>query len=83
MTKDQPQERPPMLDENRIGAGVFSNIANVSISPREVFIDFGLASPELIAGSQKVTLMSRVILTKEHAMELRDVLSQSLEKYAA
>lgn len=73
--------RPKMHDEIGIGAGVFSNVVNVSITPREVFLDFGVGVPDPSTGTSKVNLVSRVILTKGHALELRDVLIRSLKVY--
>ena len=72
---------PKMNDESNVGAGVFSNIVNLSMTPREVFLDFGLGVPDSPSGKSKVNLMSRLILTKEHALELRDVLNRSLKVY--
>jgi len=73
--------RPKMHDESKVGAGVFSNIVNLSVTPREVFLDFGLVVPDSLSEKSKVNLMSRIILTKEHAIEFRDVLNRSLKVY--
>lgn len=59
-------------------AGVFSNTAKVNVSQREVVIDFALLEPN-VKGS--AVLVSRVILTKEHAVELKNVLAKSLKQY--
>lgn len=69
-----------MKDPLGVSGGVFSNVVNLSLSPREVFLDFGLATPE-VNGETNVNLMSRIILTKEHALELRDVLAKTLKVY--
>jgi len=62
----------------KLRAGRFSNTAKVNASPREVVIDFALVEP---VQPPKGTLVSRVILTPLHAMELRDSLSKVLERY--
>jgi hypothetical protein len=71
-----------MIDRSDVGVGVFSNIVNVSMTPREVFLDFGMIAPptSVLGGEGEVTLVGRVVLTKEHAMELRDVLARTLEQ---
>jgi hypothetical protein len=60
--------------------GVFSNTAKVNASPREVVLDFALVEP---VEPPKGVLVSRVILTPLHAMELRDSLNKVLERYKA
>jgi hypothetical protein len=62
----------------RLRPGVFSNTAKVNASPREVVIDFALVEPVV---PPKGVLVSRLILTPVHAMELRDSLSKVLERY--
>ena len=62
----------------RLRSGVFSNTAKVNASPREVVIDFALIEP---VQPPKGTLVSRVILTPLHAIELRDSLNKVLERY--
>jgi hypothetical protein len=68
-----------MSDSNNVGSGVFSNKINVALTPRELFIDFGvmlLENPNTM--KHKIELVSRVILTREHALELRDILNRTL-----
>lgn len=78
----QKNEPTPMSINGEIGKGVFSNTVNIACSPREVFLDFGLVAPDGSGGtSVKAALVSRVILSKEHALEFRDVLNRSLEVY--
>lgn len=71
---------PKMIDRNNVGIGVFSNTVNVSMTPGEVFLDFGLLSPPTthFGGPDDVSLVSRVVLTKEHALQLLDVLKKTL-----
>ena len=62
----------------KLRAGVFSNTAKVNASPREVVVDFALVEP---IEPPKGVLVSRVILTPLHAMELRDSLNKVLARY--
>ena len=58
--------------------GVFYNMAKVSANSREVVIDFAFADPVI---PDQALLVSRVILTKEHALELKNVLNNFLDKH--
>jgi hypothetical protein len=77
MQKPQP---PKMIDRNNIGT-TFSNIVNVSSTTNEVFLDFGLIAPatSIFGGAGDVTLVSRVILTKEHASQLVDTMAKAIQ----
>ncbi len=70
-----------MIDRNNVGTGVFSNTVNLSMTPQELFLDFGLIAPptSVFGGENDVTLVSRVVLTKQHALQLRDALTRTLE----
>ncbi len=72
--------RPQMDDPNQLSSGTFSNIINVSVTSNdEVFLDFGVAIPNTIGKtSANINLVSRIILTKKHAMDLNEVLMKSL-----
>ena len=54
-------------------AGIYSNIANVQVSKNEVILDFIFTKPE------EATLVSRVVLSIEHAKSLEKVLSNILK----
>lgn len=54
-------------------AGIYSNIANIQVSKNEVILDFIFAKPE------EATLVSRVVLSIEHAKSLEKVLSNVLK----
>ena len=60
-----------------VQGGVFSNIAQVNATPREVVLDFAFLQPN----TNQAVIVSRVILTKEHAFELKKVLENVLRKY--
>lgn len=56
---------------------VFSNIARVDATDREVILEFSFVQPNTNAG----ILLNRIALTPEHAKSLRDILNQLLEKH--
>jgi hypothetical protein len=55
----------------------FSNIAQVNATDREVVLDFAFVQPNTNVG----IVVSRVVLTPEHAKALRDVLVATLQRY--
>lgn len=55
----------------------FSNIAQVHATDREVVFDFAFMQPNTNEG----IMVSRVVLTPEHAKALRDVLTTTLKRY--
>lgn len=77
-----PDPTPPLklVDQSNIGPGVFSNTVNVSVTPGEVFLDFGLIAPNTsVFGDGSGVLVSRVVLTKDHAKSLSEVLKNAVE----
>lgn len=62
----------------KMRGGVFSNTAKVNASPREVVLDFAFIEP---VSPPQGTMVSRVVLTPLHAIELRDSLNKVLERY--
>ena len=74
-----PQLPIKLVDQSGIGPGVFSNMANVSATPSEVFLDFGLIAPNTsVFGDTNGVLVSRVVLTKEHALNLSEVIRKAV-----
>ncbi len=72
-----------LVDQSNIGPGVFSNTANVSVTPNEVFLDFGLIAPNTsVFGDANGVLVSRVVITKDHARNLAEVLRKAIEAHA-
>lgn len=57
--------------------GVFSNVAQVNVSPTEVIFDFAFLQPN----TNQAVMVSRVILTKEHASQFRKVFNGVMDKY--
>ena len=81
LQKSDADSRPKMVDDKDIGPGAFSNVANVAATKREVILDFGMSVPVYGQGTDtKVVLVSRVTLTKDHAIELRDALTRTIER---
>lgn len=79
----QNDQTPPikLVDTRDIGPGVFSNTVNVSVTPGEVFLDFGLIAPNTsLFGEEGGALVSRVVLTKQHALNLAEVIRRTIEE---
>ncbi|MFI3280620.1 MAG: DUF3467 domain-containing protein [Rikenellaceae bacterium] len=64
------------LDE-QIAQGQYSNLAIISHSPTEFVVDFAAALP----GMPKAKVLSRVILTPEHAKRLLYSLQENVARY--
>ena len=61
----------------KVQSAVFSNVAQVHATDREVIIDFTFIQPNTNEG----IIVSRIALTPEHALSLRDVLVNTLKRY--
>ena len=64
------------LDEN-ISLGIYSNLVIVNHSPTEFVLDFINVMP----GSPKAKVRSRIILTPEHAKKFINAFNENLSKY--
>jgi hypothetical protein len=62
-----------------IGQGVYSNLAVITHSSSEFVLDFVRIMP----GLPKAKVMSRIILTPEHAKRLLYALQDNIQKYEA
>ena len=60
-----------------VADGVYSNLAIISHSNSEFIVDFARMMP----GTPKAKVMSRVILTPEHAKKLLAALQDNIQKY--
>jgi hypothetical protein len=81
MDTKQEKTRPNMTDTDNIGSGVFSNIINITTNTKEIFLDFGVSFPKDTEKKEMgIKLVSRVILTKDHAKEFSVVLKRLLEQ---
>ena len=74
--KPQKQQIQVQLDE-KVGEGIYSNLALITHSPAEVVIDFARMMP----GLMKATVQSRIIMTPQHAKQLHLALSDNIKKY--
>lgn len=64
------------LDE-KVGEGVYSNMAVISFSQAEFIMDFGRILPGLKSGK----ILSRVISTPQKAKQLLMILEKNIENY--
>ena len=64
------------LDEN-IAQGIYSNLVIVNHSPTEFVLDFINVMP----GTPKAKVRSRIILTPEHAKKFIKALDENLNKF--
>jgi len=71
------QKTLKVIIPHQVQGGVFSNVARVNLTSREVVVDFAFVDPNTNEG----ILVSRVILTKDHAVELKNVLEKVLKSY--
>ena len=62
-----------------VAAGHYSNLAVISHSPNEVFIDFINMAPNM----PQAKVQSRIIMTPENAKNLLAALSDNIRKYEA
>ncbi|MBR5434729.1 MAG: DUF3467 domain-containing protein [Bacteroidales bacterium] len=60
-----------------VADGIYSNLAVISHSNSEFILDFVRVMP----GTPKAKVMSRVILTPEHAKKLLGALQDNIQKY--
>lgn len=63
--------------EDGIADGIYSNVASISFSPSEFFVDFGRVVP----GRRAVKVHSRIILSPGHARRLAQVLLDHVKRY--
>lgn len=57
--------------------GIYANLAIISHSPSEMIIDFARVMP----GVQKARVLSRIIMTPQHAKLMERALSDNLKKF--
>ncbi|MDR2475346.1 MAG: DUF3467 domain-containing protein [Bacteroidales bacterium] len=62
-----------------VGLGIYSNLVIISHSTSEFVVDFIRVMPNM----PKAKVMSRVILTPEHAKGLQVALEENIRKYEA
>ena len=64
------------LDE-KIGQGIYANLALISHSGAEIIVDF----TRMLPGMPKASVQARIILTPQHAKGLLKALQDNLKKY--
>ncbi|MEO0898688.1 MAG: DUF3467 domain-containing protein [Bacteroidota bacterium] len=80
MEENQPQKNPNQLNielPNEIARGVYSNLAVISHSDAEFVLDF----IQVIPGTNKAEVRSRVIMTPQHAKRLLFAMQENIEKF--
>lgn len=73
--KVQPQQVQVRIPDN-LAPGVYANIVNMNASQTEVVFDFILSVPN----QAQATLSSRVIISKQTAQEMADILEALLRQ---
>ena len=74
--KPQKQQIKIHIDE-KIGEGIYANMALITHSPSEVVIDF----LRMLPGMAKTNVQARIIMTPQHAKQLHLALGDNLKKY--
>lgn len=72
----KPQQINIQLDE-KVAEGVYSNLALISHSPAEFFIDFA----RMVPGAPKASVHARIIMTPPHTKFLLNALKENIERY--
>ena len=78
MTNGEKKPEINILVPEKSQSAIFSNIAQVNATEREVIIDFAFIQPNTNQG----IIVSKIALTPKHAIALRDALNKVLERYA-
>ena len=60
-----------------VARGVYSNLAIISHSPSEFILDF----VQILPGTPKGEVRSRIIMTPQHAKRLQKALTDNIQKY--
>lgn len=79
---EQPKKNPQEIQielSPEIASGHYANLAAITHTPGEVFIDFIALTPNM----PKAKVQSRIIMTPENAKNLLFALSDNIRKYEA
>jgi hypothetical protein len=77
---DQPKQQQLSIEiKPEMAKGSYSNLAVITHSPTEFIIDF----VEMVPGIPKPEVVSRIIMTPEHAKRLLRALNENIGKYEA
>lgn len=77
MNGDKKQVELKINIPEKVQSALFSNVAQVNATDREVVIDFAFVQPNTNQG----IVVSRVALTPEHAKALQNVLAGLLKRH--
>jgi hypothetical protein len=72
----KPQQINVQLDE-KVADGIYSNLALISHSPAEFFLDFA----RMVPGSPKANVQARIIMTPPHMKFLLNAIKENIERY--
>jgi hypothetical protein len=72
-----PQQRIDIRLDEKVAEGIYSNLALISHSPAEFFIDFA----RMVPGAQKATVQARIIMTPSHTKFLMNALKENIERF--
>ena len=72
----QQQQIQVQLDP-KVGEGIYSNLALISHSPAEFFIDFARYLP----GLPKAVVQARIVMTPAHTKQLFNALKENIERF--
>jgi hypothetical protein len=80
MEKTMPEKRPHQISVElgeKESEGIYSNLALITHSPSEFFVDFARVMP----GVKKTKVYARIVMTPQNIKMLRNALEQNIEKY--
>jgi hypothetical protein len=73
----KPQQQINVEIGEKEAEGIFSNFVMIAHSPSEFIIDFA----RILPGLPKAKVFSRIVMTPQHAMLLRNALEDNLKKF--
>ncbi len=78
MTEEmKPQQQINVEIGEKEAEGIFSNFVMIAHSPSEFIIDFA----RILPGLPKAKVFSRIVMTPQHAMLLKNALEENLKKF--
>ena len=78
MTDPKQQGHPIQVQlDPKVGEGIYSNLALITHSPAEFFIDFARYLP----GLPKAVVQARIVMTPAHAKHLLTALKENMERF--
>jgi len=75
MDEKKPQFNVEISSEQ--SEGIYSNFVLIAHSPSEFILDFA----RMLPGLKKAKVFSRIIMTPQNALLLRDALNENIKKY--